>query len=975
VRTTIEVRGARENNLKNIDVEIPREALTVVTGVSGSGKSSLAFDVIYGEGQRKLLDSLSSFSRHFVAQPRRADVDFVFGLSPVVAIMQQRGVSNPRSTVGTMTDIYDYLRLLFCVSGTGHCPYCDRPIPTKTAEQVIERIASLPEGTVVELRAPVYKIHDEPYRRLFDELRERGYRRFVIDGERYDSGETLSLREEGTYRIEVVIDRLAIVGDVHHPLITTLEAARRVGEGLLRIEIVESDLSNRGRRAFYEELGTCEHHMLFHDLEPYYFAFNDPDSACRTCGGLGTVLKGDPRKIIVKPQATLRRGAISNTMMNLSNPDRFALLYSLAKHVGFDLDTAYVDLSDEAKHVLLHGLSGDTFEVLEPPGSPKRVRHAGQHITFDGLVRRVERWAKRMRDRGESVHSDSYVGRRLMSEEVCPDCLGTRLLPQRLLIRVAGRTIDDLVSLPLDELRHLLDTVELPSGAPEAGRTVLGDLATRLDLLLDIGLGYLSLGRTASSLSGGESQRVRLSTQIGSGLMGMLYVLDEPSIGLHPRDSDRIIRTLKRLRDIGNTVIVVEHDPDTIRAADHVVEMGPGPGEHGGTVVAQGTLDDLAACDTSPTGRYLGGRAEIPLPKTRRTGNGRKITVRGARENNLKALDVEIPLGLLVCVTGVSGSRKSSLIDDVLYRTLHSELQDHRTRPGKADAVEGIEHIDSVIHIDQSPIGRSSRSNPATYTWILDPIRKLFAQTQAARDAGYTHSTFSYNSNQGGGRCEECQGEGVIITPLQFLPDIESVCPSCNGRRFKEEVLDIAYREKSIADVFEMSFEEAELFFEEERAILRRVRVLNELGLGYLRLGQASNTLSGGEAQRVKLATELAKQKRGHRVYILDEPTTGLHLADIQRLLDCLNGLVDAGHTVIVIEHNLEVIKCADFIIDVGPEGGADGGELVAAGTPEEIARVDRSHTGRHLRNVLPPLQKGRRRSRAPARRQAAVGS
>jgi len=957
VRTTIEVRGARENNLKNVNVEIPRDALTVVTGVSGSGKSSLAFDVIYGEGQRKLLDSLSAFSRHFIAQPKRADVDFVFGLSPVVAIMQQRGVSSPRSTIGTMTDIYDYLRLLFSVSGTGHCPYCEGSIPIKTAEQVIERISSLPAGTTVELRAPVTRIYDEPYRRLFDELREKGLRRFVIDGDPYDSGDRISLQDDREHRIEVVLDRVAIGGDIHRALITTLEAAKRVGEGLLRIEVVQTTLSREELATFYEGLGTCEHHLLFHDLEPYYFAFNDPDSACRTCDGLGTVLKGDPRKIVAKPKATLRKGAIINLLMNLGNPDRFALLYSLAKHGGFDLDTPYVDLPSAAQDLLLYGTRAETFEILEPPGSPARVRHAGQRITFEGLVHHVERWAKQIRDRGESVHGESYIGRKVMSEETCPDCGGTRLLPQRMLIRMADRTIHDLVMLPLDELRELLETVTLPSDVPEAGSTVLRDLTTRLDLLLDIGLGYLSLGRASSTLSGGESQRVRLSTQIGSGLMGMLYVLDEPSVGLHPRDSDRIIRTLKKLRDIGNTVVVVEHDPDTIRAADHIVEMGPGPGIHGGTIVAQGTLDDLAASDASPTGQYLGGRKAIAVPRERRAGNGNRIAIRGARKNNLKEMDVEIPLGLLISVTGVSGSGKSSLINEVLYKSLHSQLQDHRTRPGEADAIDGIEHIHSVIHIDQSPIGRSSRSNPATYTGILDRIRKMFAETEEAQAAGYTHSTFSYNANTRngcpGGRCEECQGEGVIVTPLQFLPDIETVCPSCNGRRFKEEVLDITLRGKSIADVFEMSFEEAEGFFRDERSVHRRVEVLNSLGLGYLQLGQSSNTLSGGEAQRVKLATELAKQKHGHRIYILDEPTTGLHLADIQRLLDCLNGLVDAGHTVIVIEHNLDVIKCADHVIDIGPEGGNAGGELVATGTPEDIAAVEASYTGQHLKRVL----------------------
>ncbi len=592
--------------------------------------------------------------------------------------------------------------------------------------------------------------------------------------------------------------------------------------------------------------------------------------------------------------------------------------------------------------------------MLEPPGSPRRVRQAGQEIVFEGFLQRVENWAKRIRDRGESIHAEGFLANRVMSEEICPDCHGTRLLPERFHVRVEGRTIHELVTVPLDELRNILDSVTLPPGVPEAAATVLRDLTSRIDTLLDIGLGYLGLGRSASTLSGGECQRVRLSTQIGSGLMGMLYVLDEPSIGLHPRDSDRIIRTMKRLRDVGNTVLVVEHDPDTIRAADHIVEMGPGPGVHGGVVVAQGTLEEIAACDASPTGQYLGGHLEIGIPTTRRMSNGKRLSIRGARENNLKNIDVEIPLGLLVCVTGVSGSGKSSLINEVLYKTLRAELQDRSTRPGEADGVEGIEHIRSIIHIDQSPIGRNNRSNPGTYTGILDRIRRLFAETDDARDAGYNHSTFSYNANRSG-RCEECQGEGVIVTKLQFLPDIESACPSCHGRRFKEEVLDIRLNGKSIADVLDMSFEEAETFFEDERTIHRRIRVINALGLGYLQLGQPSTTLSSGEAQRIKLATELAKQKHGHRVYILDEPTTGLHLADIQRLLECLNGLVDAGHTVIVIEHNLEMIKCADHVIDLGPEGGNEGGWLVAAGTPEDIAAVELSYTGRYLREVLSP--------------------
>lgn len=952
MRTTIEVRGARENNLQNIDVEIPREALTVVTGVSGSGKSSLAFDVIYGEGQRKLLDSLSAFSRHFVAQPRRADVDFVFGLSPVVAIMQQQGVCSPRSTVGTMTDIYDYLRLLFCVAGSGQCPYCGQDIPVKTEEQVMERITSLPTGTIVELRAPVYKRFGQPYRRLFDDLRELGYRRFVINGQAYDSGSAIRLDEEETHQIEVILDRLSISSDTHHALVTTLEAAKQIGESLLRIEIVRSPLSKQALAEYYDELETCEHHMLFHSLQPYYFSFNDPDSACHTCSGLGTILKADPLKIVAKPNKPLRKGAIINTLMNLENPDRFAQLYSLAHHGNFSLDAPYSDLSEDAKHLLLYGSDGKLVELLEPPGSPKRVRNAGQKIAFPGFVEQVNAWTRRLREKGETTQIEGYLARRLLTRKPCPECEGRRLLPQRLLIRVVGQTIHELVNLPLEHLRSVLEGVTLPISVQQAGGTVLRDLAARLDLLLDIGLGYLSLGRATSTLSGGENQRVRLSTQIGSGLMGMLYVLDEPSIGLHARDSERIIRTLERLRDVGNTVLVVEHDPDTIRAADHIVEMGPGAGVHGGEVVVQGTLEEVAACPTSLTGQFLGGVREIPVPAHRRQPNGHTLSIRGARENNLKSINVEIPLGQLICVTGVSGSGKSSLINEVLYKSLRARLSDHTTRPGQVDGVAGIENVQSVIHIDQSSIGRNSRSNPGTYTGIFDAVRKLFAETDDSIRAGYHHGTFSYNSNRSG-RCQECQGEGVIITKLQFLPDIEATCPVCHGRRFKEEILDIKLRGKNVADVLEMSFEEAETFFADHRTIQRKVKILNSLGLGYLQIGQPSTTLSGGEAQRIKLATELAKVKHGHRVYILDEPTTGLHLADIQRLLDCLNALVDAGHTVIVIEHNLELIKCADHVIDLGPEGGSEGGYLVSVGTPEQVASVETSYTGRYLRAVL----------------------
>jgi excinuclease ABC subunit A len=953
MRKTIEVKGARENNLKNINVEIPRETLTVITGVSGSGKSSLAYDVVYGEGQRRFLESLSAFSRRFIPQAKRADVDFVFGLSPVVAITQSRGVSNPRSTVGTMTDIYDYLRLLFCVMGTAQCPYCRREFPIKTVDQIIERVLALPQGTRVEIRAPVVKVYGEDYAYLFDELRQHGYRKLVIGGRRYDSGDKIELHEQRDYAIQAVLDSVVVKGDMRSQLQTTLARGLRVGEGFLCFELSGAeDLSPERRAEFYDDMACPEHHVAMRELEPYYFSFNDPDSGCRTCGGLGTYFKADPRLIVVNPNKSIRQGALTNTFLSVGHPYKYMLLYSLAQHYDFGMDVPFKDLSDEAQNVILYGTGGERFELVEPPDATKRAPQVGQRIAYEGIVHQIDHWYKRQRERGAPLSSDSYLLRRVMSERTCPDCGGTRLKPQRLFVTIEGQNICELGDMPLGDLKRFLEGLPIPADKRAVVQAIVQELLTRVSLLVDIGVGYLGLNRNVSSISGGETQRVRLSTQIGSGLMGMMYILDEPSIGLHPRDGYRIINTMKRLRDVGNTVIVVEHDVETMHAADHIIEMGPGPGVHGGQVVAQGAVAEIMASPASLTGQYLSGRKRIPLPATRRSPNGHTLTILGARQNNLKNLNVEIPLGVHVCVTGVSGSGKSSLIHDILYKTLHARLHDRRTLPGDTDAVQGIENVDSVINIDQSPIGRHATSNPATYVGIFDRIRRLFAATPGAQAAGFAHTTFSFNSNQGG-RCEECVGRGVIVTPLQFMPDVETVCPLCHGKRFRKDVLEITYQGKNVAQVLDMSFEEAADFFQNHAYIARRVGMLNRLGLGYLKLGQPSNTLSGGEAQRVKLATELAKVKRGHKLYILDEPTTGLHLADIQRLLDCLNGLVDDGHTVLVIEHHLDVIKTADHIIDLGPEGGNEGGYVVAQGTPEEVAQVPESYTGQYLKQVL----------------------
>ena len=952
-RTTIAVQGARVHNLKNISVEIPRDRLIVVTGLSGSGKSSLAFDTIYAEGQRRYMESLSSYAKRFVAQVAKPDVDFVFGLSPVISIEQKTLTSNPRSTVGTMTDIASYMNLLFATVAQAHCPRTGEPAPSRSASQILDAILSLPEGTEIELRAPVFKMYGEDLDFVFTEVRKKGCRRLIVDGKSVDISDDVKVDESKVEHLDAVVDRLLVSRKHEKAIKAAIMSTLLVGDGLLKAHVGKGASKAEAQR-FYAGLCSDTQHFVYGDIGPSYFVFNDPESACRTCGGLGVDKLTHPELLIPDPQRSIAGGCFVREAFRY-NPDTWdgRVMYSLSKDLKFSLEAPWQELPERARNAILYGIEPRKIPMRVPPDAKVKPREIeGQEFGFNGIARRIERWYRRYRQRGETSSKMEAWLDKVMVEHVCPDCRGARLRATRLLFTIAGKTVHELGQLHFDELHAFLGSIKPSGRGADAGRQVLKEIRTRLELLLGIGLDYLSLNRRSGTLSGGESQRIRLSTQIGSGLMGMLYVLDEPSIGLHPKDNVKMISTLERLRNIGNTVIVVEHDEATIRAADHVVEMGPGPGVHGGTVVVQGTIDDLLACKASPTGQFLSGKRAIATPATRRNGSGHAIVVRGARENNLKSIDVTFPLGKLVAITGASGSGKSTLVSEVLYKVLWKRLIDTRTLPGDHDAVEGVEHVRRVVSIDQTPIGRNSRSNPATYIGFYDTIRDLFTQAPLSIERGYKAGRFSFNVK--GGRCEECQGEGTIRTQLYFMPDVEVTCGACKGARFNAETLEVTLRGKTIDDVLNMSVEEGVTFFTKEPVISRKIQVLDELGLGYLTLGQSATTLSGGEAQRVKIAAELSTLQRSkHTVYILDEPTTGLHLADIERLLASLNRLVDAGHTVLLIEHHLDVIKTADHVIDLGPEGGHAGGEVVATGTPEQIAKSKNSYTGRFLREHL----------------------
>jgi excinuclease ABC subunit A len=962
-RTTIAVQGARVHNLKNISVEIPRDRLIVVTGLSGSGKSSLAFDTIYAEGQRRYMESLSSYAKRFVAQVTKPDVDFVFGLSPVISIEQKTLTSNPRSTVGTMTDISSYLNLLFATIGEPHCPRTNEPTPSRSSSQILEAILSLPEGTEIELRAPVFPVYGEDLDFVFTEVRKKGCRRVLVDGKPLDLADFVETETEGApsanrktvtgTNIDAVVDRFIVSRRHEKALRAGIASTLLVGDGLLQIHVGKGASKAHADR-FYRATCSATHHFVYGDIAPEFFVFNNPESACRTCGGLGVDKVTHPELLIPDPKRSILGGCFVREAFKY-NPDTWdgRLMFSLAAALDFPLDAPWNQLPETGRHAILYGIDPRKIPVMSPPDAKiKRDDHEGREVGFSGIARRIERHYRRYRQRGEASSRMEEWLDKVMVEHTCPDCKGARVRPTRLLFTVGGKTIYDAGQLNFDELHAFLGTVKPAGRGADAGRQVLKEIRGRLELLLGIGLDYLNFNRRSGTLSGGESQRIRLSTQIGSGLMGMLYVLDEPSIGLHPKDNVKMIATLESLRDIGNTVIVVEHDEDTIRAADHVVEMGPGPGVHGGRVVVQGTIDDLIGCKASPTGHFLSGKRSIATPKQRRKGNGHALTVRCAKENNLKSIDVTFPLGVLIAITGASGSGKSTLVNEVLYKALWKRLVDTRTLPGQHTAVEGVECVHKVVSIDQSPIGRNSRSNPATYVGFYDRIRDLFTQAPLSAERDYKPGRFSFNVS--GGRCEECQGEGTITTQLYFMPDVEVTCGACKGARFNSETLEVTLRGKTIDDVLNMSVEEGVSFFVTEPSISKKIEVLNDLGLGYLTLGQSATTLSGGEAQRIKIATELSTLQRSkHTVYILDEPTTGLHLADIERLLVSLNRLVDAGHTVMLIEHHMDVIKTADHVIDLGPEGGHAGGEIVVTGTPEAVARCKASHTGRFLKAHL----------------------
>ena len=952
-RTTIAVHGARVHNLKNISVELPRDKLVVVTGLSGSGKSSLAFDTIYAEGQRRYMESLSSYAKRFVAQVAKPDVDFVYGLSPVISIEQKTIASNPRSTVGTMTDIASYLNLLYATIAEPHCPRTGEPTPSRSASQIVEAILSLPEGAQIELRAPVFKQYGEELDFVLTEVRKKGCRTVMIGGKPVDISAEVELDESKITDMDAVVDRLVVSRKHEKALKAAIAATLLVGDGLLQVQIVKGASKTESER-FYRGLCSKTHHLVYGEIQPEYFMFNNPESACRTCGGLGVHKLTHPELLVPDPRRSIAGGCFVKEAFKY-NPDTWdgRMMYSLSKTLGFSLDTPWEKLSDKVRRTILEGLDGKKIALRTPPDAKvKREEAEGKEFGFGGIARRIERHYRRYRQRGEASSGMEAWLDKVMVEHTCPDCKGARVRATRLLFTIEGKNIYDVGQVHLDELHAFLGTVKPTGRGADAGRHVLGEIRGRLELLLGIGLDYLSFNRRSGTLSGGESQRIRLSTQIGSGLMGMLYVLDEPSIGLHPKDNVKMIATIESLRDIGNTVIVVEHDEDTIRAADHIVEMGPGPGVHGGRVVVQGTIENILACKESPTGQYLSGKRKIETPSRRRKGNGKTLTVRGARENNLKSVDVTFPLGMLVAITGASGSGKSTLINEILYKALWKRLIDTRTLPGEHDGIEGADHVHKVVNIDQSPIGRNSRSNPATYIGFYDNIRDLFTLAPLSIERGYKAGRFSFNVK--GGRCEECQGEGVITTQLYFMPDVEVTCGACKGARFNSETLDVTVRGKTIDDILNMSVEEGVGFFAGEPAIGKKIEVLNDLGLGYLTLGQSSTTLSGGEAQRIKIATELSKLQRSkHTVYILDEPTTGLHLADVERLLESLNRLVDAGHTVLLIEHHLDVIKTADYVIDLGPEGGHAGGEVVVTGTPEVVAACKASHTGKFLKAHL----------------------
>ncbi|MCE5234632.1 MAG: excinuclease ABC subunit UvrA [Clostridiaceae bacterium] len=939
MKEVITIKGAREHNLKNIDLTLPRNKLIVFTGLSGSGKSSLAFDTIYAEGQRRYVESLSSYARMFLGQMEKPDVDYIEGLSPAISIDQKSTSNNPRSTVGTVTEIHDYLRLMYARMGTPHCPECGRVIARQSVDQVVDQIKTLGEGTRIQVIAPAVRARKGEHQKLLEQIRKEGYVRVRVDGVIYDINEVPALDKKYKHTVDVIVDRLVIREGFESRLNDSLETAFAFGEGLVKI-----DVDGREELTFSQHYACPEHGVSVEELAPRMFSFNNPFGACPTCMGLGMMLKMDEGIVIPNQTLSLSQGAISVTGWQSDSKDTIASMYfnALAERYGFSVDTPWRELSDTAKQVLLYGTGSEKLHIAYH----REFGSGTFDAPFEGVINNLERRYRETQSDAAKQELETY-----MSSIPCPDCGGKRLKKESLAVTVGERSIAELSDMTVAHARDFLNGLTLSESEKIIAAQIMKELNARLGFLMDVGLNYLTLSRAANTLSGGEAQRIRLATQIGSGLVGVLYILDEPSIGLHQRDNAKLLQTLKNMRDLGNTLLVVEHDEETIREADHVVDIGPGAGEHGGELVAQGTPEEIMLSEGSITGQFLSGKRSIPVPKSRRRAE-KWLSVRGARANNLKNIDVAIPLGVFTCVTGVSGSGKSSLVNEIVRKTLLRDLNRAKVHVGNTyDAIEGVRSLDKIIDIDQSPIGRTPRSNPATYTGLFDLIREVYAMTPDAKVRGYTNGRFSFNTK--GGRCETCKGDGIIKIEMHFLPDVYVPCEVCKGKRYNRETLEVHYKGKSISDVLDMTVEEALRFFEPIPRIARKLQTLFDVGLGYVRLGQPSTTLSGGEAQRVKLATELSRRDTGKTLYVLDEPTTGLHVADVERLLSILTRLVEGGSSVLVIEHNLDVIKTADYIIDLGPEGGDMGGSVVGCGTPEELAQNEKSYTGAYLKRML----------------------
>lgn len=933
------IKGAREHNLKNVDLEIPRDKLIVMTGLSGSGKSSLAFDTIYADGQRRYMESLSSYARMFLGQMEKPDVDSIEGLSPAISIDQKSTSNNPRSTVGTVTEIYDYLRLLYARIGVPHCPVCGREIKQQTVDQIADTITALPEGTKLQILAPVIRGRKGEHTKELERAKKSGYVRVRCDGIIYDLSEEIKLEKNKKHNIEIVVDRLVIKEGITSRLTDSVETASAISGGIVIADVIG------GKEMLFSQNYACpEHNISIEELTPRMFSFNNPFGACPKCTGLGVFRRIDPDLVIPNKELSIKQGAIKAMGWNTLSDDSIAMMYysAIADEYGISLDTPVKDLPKEAVNAFLYGTGEKKLKIVR-----SNVYGGGTYYQpFEGILNNLQR----RYNETSSEYSRSEI-EDCMSEVLCPDCHGNRLKPESLAVTVGGKNISELTDMSVNAAVDFFSNLELTETQRLIGERIIKEINSRLGFLKSVGLEYLTLSRSAATLSGGESQRIRLATQIGSSLVGVLYILDEPSIGLHQRDNDKLIATLKRLRDSGNTVIVVEHDEDTMRSADYIVDVGPYAGVHGGEIVAAGTVEDIEKCERSITGQYLSGKRFIPVPTERKKGSGEFLRIFGAAENNLKHINVEVPLGIFTCVTGVSGSGKSSLVNGIIYKHLAAKLNRAKIRPGRFDRMEGLENLDKVIAIDQSPIGRTPRSNPATYTGVFNDIRELFAGTNDAKMKGYNPGRFSFNTK--GGRCEACEGDGIIKIEMHFLPDVFVPCEVCKGKRYNRETLDVYYKGKNIYDVLEMTVDEGVEFFANIPKIARKLKTLQEVGLGYIKIGQSSTTLSGGEAQRVKLATELSKRATGRTFYILDEPTTGLHTADVHKLIEVLQRLTEGGNTVLVIEHNLDVIKTADYIIDLGPEGGVGGGTLVKCGTPEEIAKCAKSYTGKYLKKYL----------------------